>query len=202
VVEVPLEEKNDKKQKAVAAAKEHGGQLFAEGKYEHAYAVYERGLLIINGIFGASDSEYDALAQLELILHLNMAACALKLNNFKSALENSKSALSFDKTNIKVKRTRVCLDVCVCLCVYVWICACVCLCVCISECVRVLCVCNALTIVVSMVLRSRHCIVKRKHCLDSTNTTKRWQSWPPHSRYINSMSSLRLPRACFGLQSW
>jgi ABC-type lipoprotein release transport system permease subunit len=42
VQEVPLEEKNHKKRVAVMAAKEHGAQLFKEGQYQQALAVYER----------------------------------------------------------------------------------------------------------------------------------------------------------------
>ena len=61
VVEVPLEQKNAKKRAAIAAAKEHGAQLFKEGDVQQALAVFERGVLIINGTVGLSDAEADEL---------------------------------------------------------------------------------------------------------------------------------------------
>jgi hypothetical protein len=42
VPQVPVEEKNKKKRAAVDAAKLHGGQLFKDGDFQQALAVYER----------------------------------------------------------------------------------------------------------------------------------------------------------------
>jgi hypothetical protein len=110
--ELPLEEKNRKKIAAVDATREHGKQLFAEGKYEHACAVYERvrakrerlrgavrltltrvakGVLIINGCYGMSDEEMERLGKMETLLNLNMAACKLKLKEFPRAVDLCKT---------------------------------------------------------------------------------------------------------------
>lgn len=42
VEEVPIEVKNEKKKRAVEAAKEDAGNYFAKGDYQQAYAIYER----------------------------------------------------------------------------------------------------------------------------------------------------------------
>jgi hypothetical protein len=43
------DQKNVKKVAAVEATREHGNQLFKAGDLDQAYAVYERGVLIVNG---------------------------------------------------------------------------------------------------------------------------------------------------------
>jgi len=99
--QITLEEKNQKKMKAVEATREHGNQLFGEGKYEHAFAVYERGVLIINGAYGMSDEDYDTLTKMECLLDLNMALCQLKLEDFTKCISHCKMAINIDKSNPK-----------------------------------------------------------------------------------------------------
>eukprot|EP01006_Ploeotia_vitrea_P024275 TRINITY_DN57045_c0_g1_i1.p1 TRINITY_DN57045_c0_g1~~TRINITY_DN57045_c0_g1_i1.p1 ORF type:complete len:226 (-),score=90.85 TRINITY_DN57045_c0_g1_i1:88-765(-) len=99
--EIPLEERNIKKVRAVEATREHGKQLFGEGKYEHAAAVFDRGLLIINGSYSMTDEQQAKLDDLELILESNLAACKLKLERNVEAIRHCKAVLSRDKTNAK-----------------------------------------------------------------------------------------------------
>jgi len=99
--EMPLEERNKKKLAAVEATREHGNILFKEGKYEQAFAVYDRGILIINGSYGMSDEEQAKLTQLELTLDLNMAACQLKLKNYLKAIDHCKMALQIESQHPK-----------------------------------------------------------------------------------------------------
>lgn len=47
-------------------------------------------MLILNGIYGLSEAEYDEMAKIEMVLHLNLAACCLKLKEFKKAFDNCK----------------------------------------------------------------------------------------------------------------
>ena len=49
--QLSAEEKTQRKVSAVHATREHGKQLYLEGKYAEAFAVYERGVLIASGIF-------------------------------------------------------------------------------------------------------------------------------------------------------
>jgi len=99
--QITLEEKNKKKMKAVEATREHGNQLFGEGKYEHAFAVYERGVLIINGAYGMSDEDYDKLTKLECLLDLNMAFCQLKIKDYPKCISHCKMAINIEKENAK-----------------------------------------------------------------------------------------------------
>lgn len=99
--ELPLEERNVKKMAAIEATREHGKILFLEGKYDHAFAVYERGIMIINGTYGMSEEDFKKIAEHELALDLNMAACKLKLKEWKEAINNCKQALGIDKKSLK-----------------------------------------------------------------------------------------------------
>ena len=99
--ELTVEEKNLKKISAVEATREHGAILFKEGKYAHAYAVYERGCLIINGMIDISDETFDQMNKVEGILDVNMAACKLKLKEYQAALDSCRMALNIDEKHVK-----------------------------------------------------------------------------------------------------
>lgn len=94
-------EKLAKKIRAIEATREHGRQLFGEGLYEQAFAVFERGVLIINGIVGVDDQTFDWLQKNECILDVNMAACKLKLNEYTSCIDQCRMALNIDKQCVK-----------------------------------------------------------------------------------------------------
>ena len=89
-------EKDARKVDAVAAVREHGKQLFAQGLYDQAFAVYERGVLIISGLYDLPPAEQDELAVTEVLLTLNMALCQLKLGDPTLALHHARSALQLD----------------------------------------------------------------------------------------------------------
>lgn len=95
------EEKNQKKMIAVRATREHGKFLFQEGKYDQAFAVYERGVLIASGMFDLSPEDQAELTALEVILDVNMAACQLKQKNWSSAIDQCRLALQLDSGNVK-----------------------------------------------------------------------------------------------------
>lgn len=99
--EIPLPERNQKKVVAVEATREHGNILFKEGKFNEAFAVYERGIMIINGSYGLTEAEQDKMSQYELLLELNMAACCLKLEENLKALDHCKIVLNLDPKNTK-----------------------------------------------------------------------------------------------------
>lgn len=94
-------EKTARKLDAIRAAREHGKQLFAEGKYDAAYAVFERGVLIASGLFDLPPAEQEELSSTETILDLNMAACALKLQRWSDAINQCRLALQIEPNNVK-----------------------------------------------------------------------------------------------------
>jgi len=99
--QLSIEEKNKKKIAAVYATREHGNQLFAKGDYETAFKVYERGVLIINGMYSTSDDDYTKMEEMEAILDLNMAMAKLKLKEYTEAIDHCKMSLQIDKSNPK-----------------------------------------------------------------------------------------------------
>jgi len=99
--EISLEEKNKKKITAVYAAKEDGNRLFKEKNYSLAYKVYERGALIINGMYQLNEKEEEEMEKVECFLDLNMALTSLKLENYSEAINCCKMALQIDAKNAK-----------------------------------------------------------------------------------------------------
>lgn len=61
--------------------------LLCSGEYNEAFAVYERGVLIISGIYGVDDVEQQWYTDMEILLDLNMAACKLKLKQYQEAID-------------------------------------------------------------------------------------------------------------------
>lgn len=99
--ELTLEERNVKKVVAARATREHGKQLFGRGEVEHALAVYERGLLIINGSYGMTEEQEREMAALEVVHHLNVAACQLRLGENVKAEAAARTAISLDPGSVK-----------------------------------------------------------------------------------------------------
>ena len=92
--DIPLEERNRRKMNAVAATRKDGGTLFRNGNYEKALAVYERGSLICNGCYGMCAKDEAKMADHELKLDLNIAACHLRLKSYRKAESHCKMALN------------------------------------------------------------------------------------------------------------
>eukprot|EP01083_Nonionella_stella_P073165 197621_1 len=99
--EPTIAEKNKKKIEAVYAAKTDGNRLFKEENYELAYKVYERGVLIINGMYQMTEKEEDEMENVECLLDLNMAFASLKLENYAEAINCCKMAIQIDDKNAK-----------------------------------------------------------------------------------------------------
>merc|ERR1712087_819991 len=99
-----LAEKNKKKIRAVYAAKEDGNRLFKEGDYELAYKVYERGVLIINGMYDMKESDEDEMEKVECLLDLNMALTSLKKEDWTEAINCCKMALQMEKTGVSARK--------------------------------------------------------------------------------------------------
>lgn len=67
--------------------KERGTNYFKEGKWELAQKLYERGSELISNSQLSKDEEKEAVKILRIALHLNQAACHLKLNEPSLALK-------------------------------------------------------------------------------------------------------------------
>ena len=94
--QLSAEEKTQRKVAAVHATREHGKQLYLEGKYAEAFAVYERGVLIASGIYDVDETLQAQLTALEVLLDVNMAQCQLKLGQWKAATDQARMALQLD----------------------------------------------------------------------------------------------------------
>jgi len=98
---ISMEEKNKKKIRAVYAAKEDGNKLFKEQRYETAFKVYERGVLIINGMYQMTEQQEDEMEGVECLLDLNMALVSLKMQNWTEAVNCCRMAIQIDDKNAK-----------------------------------------------------------------------------------------------------
>uniref|UniRef100_A0A7S4DJB6 Peptidylprolyl isomerase n=1 Tax=Lotharella globosa TaxID=91324 RepID=A0A7S4DJB6_9EUKA len=96
-----IEEKNRKKMAAIEATREDGKKLFKAGKLRDAIKIYERGVLICNGIYDLSDEDWKAVQRHEMLLDLNVATCHLKLKEYQEAIRHCKMAISIDKDCLK-----------------------------------------------------------------------------------------------------
>merc|ERR1712228_230187 len=94
-------EKNKKKITAVYAAKEDGNRIFKEKNYKLAYKVYERGALIINGMYQLNEKQEEEMENVECLLDLNMALASLKLEDYAEAINCCKMALQIDEKSAK-----------------------------------------------------------------------------------------------------
>eukprot|EP01083_Nonionella_stella_P205130 747280_1 len=98
---ISVADKNIKKIEAVYAAKTDGNRIFADGNYELAYKVYERGALIINGMFELNDEQEIEMENVECALDLNMALVSLKMENWSEAISCCQMAIQINDKNAK-----------------------------------------------------------------------------------------------------
>jgi len=96
--DLPLPEKNRRKLIAIEATRVDGGKYFREGNYKLALAIYERGLLISNGIYGIPDKQWEEVNKMEAKLDLNIAACKLKLQDWVSCIEYCERAIAVESS--------------------------------------------------------------------------------------------------------
>ncbi|ESW17565.1 hypothetical protein PHAVU_007G249700 [Phaseolus vulgaris] len=78
-----------------------GNKLFKEGKYELAKAKYEKLLREFNHINPQDDEEGKIFADTRNLLHLNVAACHLKLGECKKSIETCNKVLDANPAHVK-----------------------------------------------------------------------------------------------------
>ncbi|QDZ18119.1 putative FKBP-type peptidyl-prolyl cis-trans isomerase [Chloropicon primus] len=110
-VQVSLAEFRDLASKQLDKAlglKEEGSRLYGEGRVEEASAKYLEVLVMIDAAksvdaLGRADFRdlRGRMEAVELVCHLNLAACALAENRYEAALEEARAALSIDGRSVK-----------------------------------------------------------------------------------------------------
>ncbi|XP_061376352.1 peptidyl-prolyl cis-trans isomerase PASTICCINO1 [Gastrolobium bilobum] len=78
-----------------------GNRLFKEGKYELAKAKYEKVLREFNHVNPQDDEEGKVFVDTRNLLHLNVAACYLKLGECKKSIETCNKVLEANPANVK-----------------------------------------------------------------------------------------------------
>ena len=75
--------------------KEKGTSYFKANKFPLAVKLYERGLELVKKSSSPKDDEEELFKETRLALHLNLAACYLKLNESTKALHQCDEVMSF-----------------------------------------------------------------------------------------------------------
>lgn len=78
-----------------------GNRLFKEGKFELAKAKYEKVLREFNHVHPQDDEEGKEFANVRNLLHLNVAACLLKLGEHKKSIEACNKVLDANPVHVK-----------------------------------------------------------------------------------------------------
>ncbi|XP_027334699.1 peptidyl-prolyl cis-trans isomerase PASTICCINO1 isoform X2 [Abrus precatorius] len=81
--------------------KNTGNRLFKEGKYELAKAKYEKVLREFNHVNPQDDEEGKVFVDTRNLLHLNVAACYLKLGECKKSIETCNKVLEANPAHVK-----------------------------------------------------------------------------------------------------
>ncbi len=82
-------------------AKERGTKYFKEGKFPLAQKLYERAAELVGGNSIPKKEDKEALKGLRLALHLNLAACHLKMSEPSLAIKECEEVLAEDGKSIK-----------------------------------------------------------------------------------------------------
>ncbi|XP_057787680.1 peptidyl-prolyl cis-trans isomerase PASTICCINO1-like isoform X1 [Salvia miltiorrhiza] len=78
-----------------------GNRLFKEGKYELAKAKYEHVLREFNHVNPQDDDEGKEFSDTRNLLHLNMAACLLKMGEYRKSIESCNKVLDANPAHVK-----------------------------------------------------------------------------------------------------
>ena len=77
--------------------KERGGKYFKEGKHELAKKLYKRGAELITDTSLRKEDVKEQAKPMRVALHLNIAACHLKLNEPKEALKECEEVKNLER---------------------------------------------------------------------------------------------------------
>jgi FK506-binding protein 4/5 len=95
------------KLETAAKRKEDGNALFKAGNYARAAKRYEKAVKLIEYDSSFDDEQKKQAKALKISCNLNMAACKLKLKDYKEAVKLTTKVLELESTNIKALYRRV-----------------------------------------------------------------------------------------------
>jgi len=95
--EMQTQEKFDSCEKA----KGEGNDLYKVGKYQRALKKYKKAFDYVDSDYSMEEGEKPKAKAFKVACLSNLAACHIKLKNWKDVIENSKKVLDMDKDNIK-----------------------------------------------------------------------------------------------------
>ncbi|GLE03766.1 hypothetical protein PINS_up012668 [Pythium insidiosum] len=93
--------KKPERMRLVVKNKDEGNALFRDGNHQHAALRYIKALGHTAKFFDLTPADEDEVRQLKLSLHLNLAQCYLKLEQWPKAIANCGDALALDASNPK-----------------------------------------------------------------------------------------------------
>ncbi|KAJ0405661.1 hypothetical protein ATCC90586_004464 [Pythium insidiosum] len=93
--------KKPERMRLVVKNKDEGNTLFRDGNHQHAALRYIKALGHTAKFFDLTPADEDEVKQLKLSLHLNLAQCYLKLEQWPKAIANCGDALALDAANPK-----------------------------------------------------------------------------------------------------
>jgi FK506-binding protein 4/5 len=97
----PWEMTNEEKFSNASTRREHGNQLFKQGHLKRAAKRYKSALSCLTSDHAFNDQQKKEARAAQVPCHLNLAAVAIKRQQWKAALESAKKALEIDPNNTK-----------------------------------------------------------------------------------------------------
>ncbi len=88
---------NEEKLENSTKTKDAGNELFKQGKFGRAVNKYKKAMKVINIEHSMSDEQKQQAKQLKVTCHINMAACDLKLKDYKSCIADCNKVRSLWK---------------------------------------------------------------------------------------------------------
>ncbi len=86
---------------AFAKAKDEGNQLYRIGKWRRSLKKYKKAQGFVDSNYDMKDDEKVQAKGMKVISYLNMAACNLKLSEWKEAIQNCDHVIKEEKNNVK-----------------------------------------------------------------------------------------------------
>jgi len=92
---------NQEKIEAALKTKDKGNEFFKDGKYKAAIKKYKKASSYVDYDHSFTDEEKAQAKPVRVTVHLNTAACNLKLKEYRTCIENCDKALKIEDNNVK-----------------------------------------------------------------------------------------------------
>jgi len=100
VLKEPIETTDDRVEET-ARFKNEGNEFFKQEKYSEAIRLYEKAIDLWKFVFPREDKDKKQMQDAQLPVLLNMAACQIKLKDYKGAWLSCEKSLDIDVNNVK-----------------------------------------------------------------------------------------------------